>query len=246
LKTRRYLFSLDAYLSSMIFKKPRWKSFESWCSTAFLAGGGLLLVCLAVVAVVEMVVSEPPLPILVGVMVSFLFGVLAVFVGLFGLYPRLHDRVPRLALAGVVFSMIAAAGLMTVVIGYLTAFVVFGPAEMERLMGARGLGYHVERFVFHMFYLGFPVAFLSFGVATFRARSESRVVAGLLMLAGALLLVNFAYEFSIWMFGMDRISDLVWTVTFGSIPITALLVGYLLRFRTEPTERPDIDLETNA
>ena len=229
-----------------IKNKPRWKSFEAWSPTAFLVGGGLLLACLGIIAIAEMVLSEPPLPVLVGVMVSFLFGVLAIFVGLFGLYPRLRDRAPRLALTGVVFSVIAAAGLVTVVVGYLTAYVALGPGEVERLIGARGLGYHVERFAFHMFYLGFPVAFLSFGAATWRARTESWVVGGLLMLAGALLFVNFAYEFSIWVFGMDRIADLVWVVTFGPVPVVALLVGYLLRFRTRPTECPDIDLETDA
>jgi hypothetical protein len=185
--------------------------------TAFLIGGALLVVCLAVIVTAQMVLSEPPLRILVLVMISFLLSVLAIFVGLFGLYPRLRSRAPRLAFADAVSSGIAAGALVTIVVGYLSAYLIYGPAEIDRLLHARGLGYHLERIVFHLFYLGFPVAFLSFGAASWRTWSDSRLVAGLLLLAGALLLMNLAYEFSIWVFGMGRISDWIWVVSFGFV-----------------------------
>ena len=186
------------------------------------------------------------MPILVLVMVTFLISVLAIVVGLFGLYPRLRDRAPRLALVGAVSSGIAAGALVTIVVGYLGAFLVFGPAEVDRLLEARGLGYHVERVVFHSFYLGFPLAFLSFGAASWRIRSGAGLVAGMLLVTGIGLFVNFAYEFSIWMFGIGRISDGLWVATFGLVPFTALIVGYLMRTDAEPSARTEAELEAGT
>lgn len=98
----------------------RWKSLERWSPKAFLVAGALLTVFSALVALEVFAGVNAPQALVA------IPGMVAGFVGLFGLYPSLRDEKSRLALGGVVALSFAAIGFVIVLLWVAGLTVLYG------------------------------------------------------------------------------------------------------------------------
>lgn len=196
--------------------RPGWKSLAGRSSMLFLAGGGLLFVTTALVAV-ELVTPLSTQGPLTGV-TSFT-GLILSYVGLLGLYPWFAGRTPRAARAG--FALVAFPTLM------LAMILVWGLASHLPIGAVPSPVGVVPGFgmVFVMTFLLFAVGMGVFGVASLRTGVPSRVT-GLLLLVlaatwGVLLGASGVYgvKFPTW---LDAL-------TFGVRAIVLLGIGYSLK-----------------
>lgn len=97
-----------------------WESLERWSPTAFLVAGGLLVVFSALVALeVFLGVNTPQALVAIP-------GLVAGFVGLFGLYPRLAEADSRLGLGGLVVLTIAGIGLLVLLVWIIGLTALYG------------------------------------------------------------------------------------------------------------------------
>lgn len=148
--------------------------------------------------------------------------VVAVAVGLFGLYPQVSDRDPRLAVTGAVFAAIAGiAGSLVAMMGFAIG------AEV-----ALGMNSPKPTAIFGIVALlmagGFSLGFLMFGIVGWRTGILSRTVGNLLLVGGVLLLVPVVVEL------LGLVSEIetppwVFFPVIGLVAIDALAVGYTLR-----------------
>ncbi len=99
-------------------------SLERWTTGAFVAAGLLWLGDAALLGSEVMGLYTHGL--LNGVFI--ISALLATMVGLLGLYPRLSDRMPRLALGSGAVAAIAAVGLVVTFVWYLAAMALAGVA----------------------------------------------------------------------------------------------------------------------
>jgi uncharacterized membrane protein len=149
--------------------------------------------------------------------------VVAVAVGLFGLYPQASDRDSRLAVTGAVFAAIAGIAALSLVamLGLaIAAEVALGvdSAEPIAIFGIVAL----------LMAGGFSLGFLMFGIAGWRTGIPSRTVGKLLLVGGVLLLVPVVIEVLGLVF---EIGTPLWVFfpVLGLVAIDALAVGYTLR-----------------
>lgn len=188
----------------------RWESAERWSATAFLAAGALLL-GFAVNRGVDAFTAMSASPAVE--LTSGLLGLLASVAGLLGLYPRLHDRAPRLSLGGVASLVLAVVGILGVV-GWLA---LAGPPEAEGdVPGALTL-------VFVASVLLIALGFVLFAAASLRTGVPSPTVGRLLLVP----VVVWVWHYSV--LAVYGSSSLFSFTDYTVISVAFLAVGYLLR-----------------
>ena len=146
--------------------KARWGVLERWSATAFAAAGVLSLATAALFGVETLMNSSYP------GWVTGIFGLsalIASFIGLGGLYPRLVEQVPRLARTGITTIVIAGIALIAFP---LCLFAKTSGVDLHSL----------PIIVFIIAMVSIIGGFSLFGIATLRAQVPSRTV-GLLILA---------------------------------------------------------------
>lgn len=193
--------------------KVGWRVFERWSGTAFITGGGLLLAYTALVGLETFTtVSTPGW---VGGLLSG-FGLAAPLIGMLGFYPRLADRVPRLARAGAtVLSAAAAAVVVTTVWG----------VGSELLAEAAGTDLSSPLGVVLVASLGLvALGFLLVSTAVLWTDTPSRAVGTLLL---TVVGVNVVYFAAVAVYGAARPEWLNFVVT-GAHPLLFLAIGYVL------------------
>lgn len=199
----------------------QWESLVKWSATAFVVGGIARLLNLALSNLGVFIEATSPewsrdLTLLIA------FG--AAYIGLFGLYPWVADRAPRLSRAGAVLAGLAGVAILISVLGkYLHgASEPPGPLKVLPLI----------------YLLGSPRSFLLFGIASWRTRLPSRTVGLLLLLAFAAFIVLVAGIFS--QIGMLlRLSALIFAVAM-------LALGYVLHTGTTPFDTAESKREPTA
>lgn len=204
------------------FVTPRWERLERWSPTAFVAAGVLFLGTAALSGLDTFTNVSPSA--WLAALLAFT-GLVASFVGLLGLYPGLVNRVPRLARAGLVTTAIAGVALT-----------VLPACQLAKTTGIEPPAPPVVLFVIAM--VAIILAFLLFGVASFRTGVPSRMV-GLLMLAivstfVGLFVADLAYGGSpAWVdFAVN-----------GVQAVLLLTVGRVLPTHPSPTEREEGQIE---
>lgn len=153
--------------------------------------------------------------------------VLSVAAGLLGLYPRVTDDAPHLAILGMLSAVVAGVAALGLLVMGVIALVGEGAFGVD-------LGKPVGIFVAVTLAMasGFSVGFLSIGAAGRRSDAISRTSSQLLLLGGALLLVPIAGEFLRRGFGVVvGIPSWVFLPVLGLVTFDALAIGY--SFRTE-------------
>jgi hypothetical protein len=151
----------------MSYGSTAWAALERWSPIAFLAAGGLFVLPTATFGIgaatgTGNVVS----PIVIFVLM------LVVFVGLLGLYPRLAEENPILALGGVgLLAVTTAIIVSTLGAAALPNGPTFGKPHIQAIVTA--------------VVVGSTLTLAAFGVASLRAGVESRLVGGPLLTMAA-------------------------------------------------------------
>lgn len=190
-----------------------WESLKKWSGAAFIVAGVSRFANSALANLPEVTAMTSPGWAL-DLTLVLAFG--AAFIGLFGLYPRLIERTPKLSRAGLVVVAIGAVA----VTGILISLVAFGG---ETPPGPLAL--------LPMLVLGFStLGFLLFGVASLRTSIPSRTV-GILLLVASATTIGFIVGLTfIHSHMLARIDTWVYAGTL-------LAIGYLLQTRHAPTDR---------
>jgi len=190
------------------------QTLEPWSATAFFIAGGLLLA--SPTHIVLELFMNIPLPSWI-VALFIIPGLMATLVGLLGLYPRLVDRAPRLALIGGVMAGITGT-ILAVIFGW-----ILGGALLSAVSGiAIGTPPGV---LFSTFALTMTLGFVFFGVATLRSPGLAHSF-GLLLLSFAMpWVVVFA---ATAVFG-STFPEWLTLAIYGPIPFIMLATGYTLR-----------------
>lgn len=208
-----------------------WPVLNHWRAEAFLAAGVLLLASPTHIAL-ELFIGVPVPAWLIAL---FVFpGLIATLVGLFGLYPLLADRAPRLTtVAGVSTAM---AGL---ILSVLLGWIVGG----SLLTAVSGMAVRMPPAIaFQSLSITLSLAFLLFGIAILWYAIPSRGV-GILLVSFSLPWVSSLVATSIY---GSAFPDWLAIVIYGPIPFLMLATGYLLRMELPPTGREaySVDLST--
>ena len=204
--------------------KQQWTRLERWSANIFFISGGLWLLDTVSLVVNRFLGGTEVTILLEGV--SFVIALVATAIGILGLYSRLSDQTPRLAVAGVGGIAAAVGGLVLTIL--LSVVMASDSGLLDGL------------FVVSIFALLF--GFLLFGIASVQAAVPSRVV-GLLLLgvagiSGTWVVVNVAL-------GFEPPDWLISTLA-AAITVDTLAIGYLLRTAEVPSDRaePSIDSAT--
>lgn len=215
-----------------IVNNSGWESVEQQSQMAFLVAGVLLLGYAILQGLNTFGGVDFPSAVLV------VYGGIALLVpvvALLGLYPRLRNHTPRLALAGVVTTVLS--GLLTLALLLQVAILTFQmgrlpeiPADAPAWTGAALL----------LGFLLLAVSFLLFGIASLRTSTVSRTVALLLLVPAAgwfgLLLGNVILSPGRYLA----------VVAYTPISIAVLAIGYLLRIEGGSTDRTEPAPDTTA
>lgn len=159
--------------------KQYWGSLVKWNATAFVVAGIFRLLHAGLGNLEETTAMTLPAGTIDLIALVWL---VAASVGLFGLFPRMVDRAPRLSKIGVGLAALAAiASVLSVLLKYVTGLAEApGPFKIIPLL----------------YTLGLPLSFLFFGVASWRTRTPSRTVGLLLLLVFGTFLVFVAAIFA--------------------------------------------------
>lgn len=144
--------------------------------------------------------------------------VMTVAVGLFGLYPKVNNDTPKVALAGVgaaTIAGVAALGLI-VLIGFklVDGFVFADPTRIFALLGLSMAG-------------GFALGLLLFGVAIQQTEAHSRSVGKLLLIGGVALLAPVIIEFIGQIYGVSTPPWVLFPIMVG-VALDTVMIGYRL------------------
>lgn len=209
-----------------------WGSLEKWSAAAFLVAGVLLL-GYAVLSGIETVTE-------ITFQTAFKVGygqvaLLAPVVGLLGLYPRLNDRTPRLSLAGLVITLVAAVGLVVLLVWLIgTTFMMEGypaiPEDAPAWTAATLI----------LVFLTLAVGFLLFGVASLRTTVFSRTV-DFLLLVPTVMWIGLIVGNVVAPSG-PYLSVLAYT----PMSVALVAIWHLLRTEPEPTSRAEPAPDTPA
>ncbi|WP_143423303.1 hypothetical protein [Halegenticoccus soli] len=158
-------------------------------------------------------------------LVLIALAVVSVAAGLVGLYPRVNNRTPKLALAGVGAATVAGVaalglvGLTGVAVWNEFDFglIVANPMRVFMLVGLLIAG-------------GFSLSLLLFGAAVWKTESSSRTVGGLLIVGGGALLAPVAVELLGLLFEVNAPAWLLFPVI-GGLALDTAAVGYSLRIQ---------------
>ena len=195
------------------------ESLERRSGSAFMLTGVLILASLIVPIGLEALTdwSWASGLVLIGL------AVVTVSVGLLGLYPRVNDRTPRLALAGVgatTVAGVAALGLIALVGVAVGGEFVAMPSIAEPMSVFTLLGLSMAS--------GSSLGLLLFGIATWQTEVPSRTVGGLLMAGGLSLLFPVVVELLCLTFGVNTPPWLLFPVI-GGIALDTMVIGYRLK-----------------
>lgn len=206
-----------------VTSRIRWSSLESWAPTGFVLGGlGLLgyAVLKSALFLTGVAVSD-----IVQTMIGHV-GLLLPAVALLGLYPRVRDAAPRLALAGVVSGAVAGVLNITlvVVLIQLTLTMEGYPAIPEEtpLWGA---------LVLFAGLLAIMLAFISMGLASLRTDVVSRTTSYLLLAPGIAWVALFVLHAA----GIN--GTLIGVVVYTPIGVSLLAFGVRLRNTPPPADQ---------
>lgn len=195
-------------------RRVRWESVARWGATAFLAAGGLLLLT-ALLMVVSALTSTAweMLPGITG-----FIGLIFLYVGVLGLYPRVADQTPRLAGTGVALIALPLVTIFVLLVwgtlGHVLSIVPV-PIVVIPAIGA----------VFVATFLLFTLGTTVFGVASLRSRRLPRAVSLLLFALAGTWVVTFGASS---MYGA-RFPAWFDALTFGVMAVVTLTIGYRLR-----------------
>lgn len=190
-----------------------WDAVEQWSPTLFLVGGALLVGHAAVQGIKAFTGLVPPPDVFVTT------GHLVALVGLFGLYPVLVDRTPRLARAAVAVAAIPLVGWVVMTVAQLLTVA----GMVSSLTGALPGGLLVLVPVSTILTYGL------FGVATLRVGEGSWTV-GLLVLAPGILIVVLLVDSA-----STGVSTLDGFLVGSGLALSMLTLGYRLRTWDRPT-----------
>lgn len=195
-----------------------WESIEKYRASAFLLAGSStiasVIVPVGISGLTDLARASGIL--LIG------FAVIAVAVGLLGVYPPAYERVPRVAHTGALFAGVAAFAASSLIVGIGVV-----------LLAEVGSGTNVPRLtgVFVVIALsmtgGFALGFLLFGFAVKHITTIPRSVGHLLVGGGSLLLLSAVVE---TLGSMYSVNTPPWTFfsILGVVAIDMLVIGYLL------------------
>lgn len=142
----------------------RLQSLERWSATAFLAAGAFFVGFVVRNGFIAFGDGFSEQLTAALYLVFIVPAELAAYVGLLGLYPRLADRVPRLAGAGAVLVGIAGVAILGFAGGVGSALLASGPPEPPA----------ISQLLYLVTILTTVLGFGLFGVASLRARVPSR------------------------------------------------------------------------
>lgn len=154
--------------------------------------------------------------------------VFAAAAGLFGLYPTVSERAPRLATAGALGAAVAGGAALGLIAMGGIALVGEGAFGMD-------LGKPVGVFVALALTVagGFSLGFLSVGTAGLRTGTTTRTTGALLLLGGAVLLVPIVGEVLRRGFGIEAgVPPWIFLPALGAVALDTLALGYWLRTRS--------------
>lgn len=202
---------------------PR-KSFEDWSGLAFMLAGTLMIASFLVPVGLELLTDWA----WVSGIVLIGFAVIAVTIGLFGLYQQIRARAPRVALLGAVFAAIAGT----------TAFILtvsLGIALFAK--GALGITLPTPTGLFKLISLlmagGFSLGFLLLGVGSWQIDVSSSLVGQLLMVGGLLLLIPVLVELLGLLFAVTMPAWALFPLL-GLVAVDTLMAGYFLHSDVAP------------
>lgn len=204
-------------------------SLETRIGSAFGLAGVLILASLVVPVGLELFTDQAWAAglALVGL------AVVSISAGMRELYFHVESRAPHIALAGL--GAAAVAGLAAVGLIALVSIALVG-----QTIGAT-LGEPIGVFVALSLSMagGLALGLILFGIASWKAETPSRTVAGLLMGGGLVLLTPVGIETVALAVGVGTPAWLLFPVI-GLIALDAVVIGYLLRFRKfgEALDRP--------
>ena len=205
----------------------RWEDLEQWSPSAFIGAGVLLLGY----ATLQGINSFTSLTLQSAVLV--LYGGIALLAPVFallGLYRRLRDHAPRMALAGVATAILS--GLLTFV---ALMWAVVATLQMDGLPAIPADAPAWTSVATLSGFLLLAVSFLLFGVASLRTPVVSRTVA-LLLLVPTAAWVGLVVGNAILNPEGHYLAVLVYT----PISLALLAVGYHLRTKGVPTDRAEL------
>lgn len=196
-------------------ERGQWARLERSSPTLFLAAGALLLVYGSLNGMEAFVDAGYPFvsDVIIGP-AGFFLG----FVALWGLYPTVADRSPKLAKVATVFAGIGA-------IGWLLA----GVRRLVEHTGGSSAGW-LEA-VGLLIPVGFALGFLTFSVGSFRSDVLSRTVTIALLLPLFGVLLNFAVRAAGIPIPVGRVMINLW------FAVAHLMIGATLRTRLTPARR---------
>lgn len=204
----------------------QWKPIEQWSPTAFLIAGVLLLGYATLQGINTFLSVTLPSAALV------LYGGIALLAPVFallGLYSRLRDHAPRLALAGVTTAILS--GLLT------SVALLWLVVKTLQMGGLPEIPADAPAWTAVATLLGFlllAVSFLLFGVASLRTPVLSRTVA-LLLLVPTAAWVGLVVGNAI----LNPEGHYMAVVAYTPISLSILVVGYRLRTEVVPTDRTE-------
>lgn len=206
-----------------------WGALERWGAEAFLLAGVMLLASPAHIGLE--LYMDVPLPSWIVASV-ILPGLIATLVGLFGLYPRIAKRAPRMASLGGLFTTLAGMTLV-VLLGWILGDRV--------LTAASGMAINSPPdFAFLILAITMTLAFVLFGIASLRVAVPSRLVGALLLSFALPWIVSLAAT-SVYGSALPRWLTLA---IYGPIPVVMLATGYTLRIKSVPATRENSAVET--
>lgn len=200
-----------------------WESLEKWTATVFLVAGGLWFVSLALMllgAVLGTSMQGPSsIPGFAGAVLSF--------VGLLGLYPRLADRMPRLARVGVVLLLFPIAFSFVLLVWHVPMLFTSKIPSLLVFLPSPALIYGA------LFFLS-AVGITIFGLAGIRTGTLPERVGGLVLVVAAawFLILGAAFVYT-----SGPIPDWVTNVQAFMFAVSMTGIGYLLRIESETSDR---------
>lgn len=208
-------------MNAMVEVDRVWESLGKWSAAAFVIAGIFRLLHTGLSNVGTFTEMTAPMW---SRDWTFTIALVAVYIGLFGLYPRVVDQAPRLSKASVALAALAGVGiLLSTILKYL-----HGAEEAPGPL-----------IILPMFYqIGSPLVFLLFGIASWRTQTPSRTVAFLVLMVAASFLLFF-----VAILAQSIILGAVQALVFAA---AVLALGYVLHTGATPLDTTESKSEPTA